>query len=335
MKGMKPWILVTGGAGYIGSHVAKLFLEKGYPVCIFDNLSRGHGEVIPVLEKYGEVALEKGDLENPEDLRRVFGSYDIRGVLHMGALCLVSESVDHPERYFKTNAVGTLNLLDAMREHDVKTLVFSSTCAVYGESEYVPLDEGHPTRPMNPYGDSKLMAEKMIEWYGKAYGFRYATLRYFNVCGADPSGEIGDAKDPSELLVQNAVRGAMGIEEFSLTCPEVDTPDGTPVRDYVDVNDIAQAHLLSLEYLEKGKGSDVFNVGNGKGYSVKEVLSEVENAMGKSFPVQKGTPRKGEYAKVYADISKIRKALGWSPEKSLEDSIKSLKTWYMEHPKGY
>ena len=333
---MRRTVLITGGAGYIGSHAVKHFAEKGFEVIIFDNLSRGYEDAVAATQKFGNVRLIKGDLRNREDIREVFKGNNISSVLHFAALCLVNESMEQPELYFENNAFGSLNLFEAMREHDVRNIVFSSTCAVYGETAYLPVDESHPTDPTNPYGESKLLTERKLRWYGDIHGFRYAILRYFNVCGASSDGSIGDSKRPSQLLMQNAVRGAMGIEPFEYTCPVVDTPDGTPIRDYINVEDLVDAHFDAYRYLQEGGMSDVFNLGTGTGNSVREIVSKVEEAFGVRIPEKKSnTPRKGEYAKIFAEPAKARRVLGWEPKRTLHDSVTSLGTWYKSFPNGY
>ncbi len=333
-RGLKR-ILVTGGAGYIGSHAAKLLLEKGCEVIVFDNLSRGYTEAIDALACCGRLTFVQGDLRSPSEISKLFSDHTIDAVMHFAALCLVNESMEQPQLYFQNNTVGTLNLLEAMRCNKVGKLIFSSTCAVYGESQYLPVDESHPLNPTNPYGESKLLSEKMIRWYGDIYGLSYAILRYFNVCGASSDGRIGDSKRPSQLLMQNAVRGAMGIEPFYLTCPEVDTPDRTPVRDYIDVEDLAAAHGAALEYLCATEGRGIFNLGNGTGYSVKQIISKVSEVCGAEIPLVRGETRKGEYASIYAQPEKANRALAWKTEKDLEASIRSLQKWYAGHRQGF
>ncbi len=327
-------ILITGGAGYIGSHAVKLFLQQGYEVVIFDNLFRGHEQAVEILKKYGDCKFVKGDLKNREDIEKVFSEHNIAGVIHFAALCLVDESMKQPELYFENNVLGTLNLLRAM-QGKVDKLIFSSTCAVYGETVYLPVDEKHPTNPANPYGESKLMVEKMIKWYGELHGLHYVILRYFNVCGADSNGEIGDSKKPSTLLMQNAVRGAMGIEEFQYTCPTVKTPDGTPIRDYIDVEDLVNAHMAAFKYLDNNGENRILNLGNGKGYSVKEIVSEVEKVFNKTLEKKQTTPRQGEYAAIFADNTLAKQILNWQPKKTLQESIVSLQKWYQRFPKGF
>ena len=328
-------ILITGGAGYIGSHAVRLFLEKGFPVVLLDNFSRGYREAAEILSGFGDLSIEEADLLDRDRINQVFARHDIGTVLHFAALCLVNESVEQPERYMNNNVEGTRNLLDAMVEAGVSCIIFSSTCAVYGETKTLPVNETHPTAPMNPYGDSKLAAEELVRSYSREQGIRSVVFRYFNVCGASRDGLIGDSKKPSQLLMQNAVRGAMGIEPFSYTCGKVDTPDGTPIRDYIDVEDLVAAHFLGYEYLEKGGESDIFNLGNGRGYSVNEIVSAVEQAFGISMEKSESEPRKGEYPNIYADPAKARVVLGFAPQKSLSDSIESLRRWYTGHPEGY
>ncbi|MFZ2188025.1 MAG: UDP-glucose 4-epimerase GalE [Candidatus Moraniibacteriota bacterium] len=327
-------ILVTGGAGYIGSHAVKLFLEKGYEVVVFDNLFRGFKEPIRILKKSGKLIFIQGDLRNKADIEKVFRAHKIDCVLHFAALCLVNESMENPGLYFENNVCGSLNLFEAMKKFKVGKIIFSSTCATYGETKYLPVDEKHPQNPVNPYGESKLLVEKMLPWY-EAFGLRYVILRYFNICGAATSGIIGDSKKPSQLLMQNAVRGAMGIEPFAFTCAKVKTPDETPIRDYIDVEDLVEAHFAAYEFLRVGGKSDVFNLGNGKGYSVKEIVSEVEQSFGVRLKKKKAQARKGEYAKIFANPKKAQRMLKWRPRKSISDSVESLKKWYDGHPDGY
>jgi UDP-glucose 4-epimerase len=332
---MKQAVLITGGAGYIGSHAVRLFLEKGYQVVVIDNLSRGWQESLEVLAPLGDLSFVKADLLDKQALTEVFASYPISSVLHFAALCSVNESMQDPALYFRNNVLGTLNLLEAMQMAGVQKIIFSSTCAVYGESQYLPMDEAHPTVPANPYGESKLMAERLINWYGQIYGFRYVVLRYFNVCGSASDGLIGDSKKPSLLLVQNAVRGALGLETFNLTCSTVDTHDGTPVRDYIDVEDLVEAHFAAWGYLDDGEPSAVFNLGNGQGWSVKEIVQAVELHFTVTIPLVLGEIRAGEYAKVYAQPQAANSCLAWRPKKQLADSIASLQKWYNNKPNGY
>lgn len=332
-------ILVTGGAGYIGSHAVKLLLEKKHQVVVIDNLFRGYRQAIEVLQKkFGakNLLFYQADLRDFKEIDRILKKEKPSGVMHFAALCLVSESMEKPENYFENNVGGSLNLLKAMPQNKINYLIFSSTCAVYGESLYLPIDEKHPTLPVNPYGESKLLIERMIRWFGDLRNLKYAILRYFNVSGAAVDGLIGDSKKPSQLLVQNAVRGALGIEPFPLTCPtNLPTKDGTPIRDYINVEDLAEAHLLALSYLQKGGKSEIFNLGTGKGNSVLEVIKKVKKITGVEFKINKAETRKGEYAEVYANINKAKKGLCWQPKRTIKDSVESLVKWYQNHPQGW
>lgn len=326
-------ILITGGAGYVGTHTVKAALKAGHSVVVFDNFYRGWREPLDILGKYGKLEVVEGDLRNKSDLSNLFSGRKFDAVIHLAAVCLVDESTKNPELYFETNTVGTLHLLEIMKENDVNKIVFISTCAVYGEPDSLPIKESQLKIPLNPYGESKLAAEKIIEWFGISHAFRYAILRCFNVCGADAEGEIGDSKKPSQLLMQNAIRGALGIEDFNLTCSKVDTEDGTPIRDYVDVEDLAEAQLRGLDYLNYG--SVVCNVGNGVGLSVLDIVKKVEKHTGVKLKFNFGVPRSGEFVKMFADVSLIGKTLGWKSRKTLDQSITSLISWYTKHPEGY
>jgi UDP-glucose 4-epimerase len=330
-------ILVTGAGGYIGSHACYTLLKQGYSVVGVDNFQTGYRQPLeffasefPSQFKYREVSLLT------DDLSLLFTEYtEISTVIHFAASCSVDESMKNPSKYFTNNVQSCVRLMDAMKDAKVSRLIFSSTCALYGPPEYIPVDEKHPTNPESPYGESKLLAEKIIRWYGKLFGMQYVILRYFNVCGASDDGRIGDSKKPSLLLVQNAVRGAMNIEPFSLTCGPVDTPDGTPIRDYINVNDLVEAHAAALEYLKKGGESTLINLGTGTGNSVKEIVNAVQKITGVAFPVQKGAARQGESAKIVADTKKAHDLLGWTAKRTIEDSVQSLRTWYTTHPNGW
>lgn len=334
---MNKTVLVTGAGGYIGSVSIYLLLQKGFKIVALDNFSTGYKKPLEILqEKFGKEKLLIYQKDLKDDLSYVFKENpDILGVIHFAAHCLVDESMKDPHKYFNNNVCGTLNLLKNMLDLNIKKIVFSSTCAVYGEAEYLPIDEKHPTKPVNPYGLSKRMAEEILEWYGKLLELNYVVLRYFNVCGASDDGLIGDSKKPSMLLVQNAVRGALNIEPFYLTCPEVNTPDKTPIRDYVNVLDLAEAHVKALEHLTDGGQSEIINIGTGKGSSVLEIVDAVQKVTGVKFEIKKGEAREGEYAKMIASIDKAKKTLNWEPQRSLEDSIKTLSLWYKSLPRGW
>ncbi len=329
-------ILITGAGGYIGSVSAKLFLDKGYRVVAVDNFTTGYKGPLEYLEKKYPGKFSFYDVDITGDISKVFEQEkDIQAVIHYAASCIVDESMKNPGKYFSNNVAATASLLGAMDKHGVKNIIFSSTCAVYGEAVYYPINEKHPLNPTTPYGASKKMAEEVIQWYGKIKGFNYMILRYFNVCGASDDGTIGDSKKPSSLLVQNVVRGALGIEKFYLTCPEVDTPDKTPIRDYVNVVDLNEAHLKAYEYIKKTGKSDTINLGTGTGNSVLEVVEQVKKITGQEITVEKANTRQGDDAKKVADIQRAREVLGWEPKRTIEDSVKSLVAWYKNHPQGW
>ncbi len=329
-------VLVTGAAGYIGSVATYLLLSKGFEVIAIDNLSRGYKQAMDVLGTKFPHKLHFYKADIGDDISSILKKEKkIDAVLHYAALCLVNESMQNPDIYFNNNVCGTRNLLSQLLENGIDKIIFSSTCAVYGEAEYMPIDEKHPTNPTNPYGESKRMVERMMEWFHKLKGLNYVILRYFNVCGASDDGLIGDSKKPSSLLVQNAVRGALGIEPFYLTCPTVKTKDGTPIRDYINVVDLNEAHIKALEYLLDGGKSEVINLGTGEGNSVLEIVNEVQRITGKHFELKRAIPRQGEYAKMVADISKAERVLGWKPKRTIKDSVSSLVKWYKKHPHGW
>ena len=330
-------ILVTGAGGYIGSIATYLFLQKGYQVVALDNYLTGYRQPLELLlSKFGKEKLNIYETDLKGDLANVFEKEkDIQAVVHYAASCIVDESMSDPQKYFKNNVLSTLNLLENMTLHRITNLVFSSTAAVYGEAKKIPVDEFHANEPVNVYGESKLMAEKIIEWYGKVKGLNYCILRYFNVCSASDDGLIGDSKKPSSLLVQNAVRGALDIAPFYLTCPEVDTPDKTPIRDYINVVDLNEAHFAALDYLINGGKSETINLGTGTGNSVLEIVNKVQEITGKKFEIKQTTPRKGDPARIVASIEKAKKVLGWEPKRTIADSVKALAKWYSTHPNGW
>lgn len=331
-------ILVTGIGGYIGSNAARLFLQAGHDVVGVDNFSCGYREAVDTLiEEFGSTRVKLYKLDIRTNIADVFQSEtDIDAVVHFAALCNVGESEKDPGLYFENNVGGVMALLETMKEAEVKTLVFSSTCAAYGNPEENPISETHPQNaPTSAYGESKAMAERVIKWYGELFDIKCVTLRYFNVCGASDDSTFGDSKDPSFHLMQNAVRAALGLAEFKLNYTEVDTPDGSPIRDYVNVVDLAEAHLKALEYLESGGESDVFNLGTGTGNSVMEIISEVERIMEVNFDKSVGERRGGDANVAVADNKKAKKVLGWEPKRSLDQSVRTLVEWYREKPQGW
>jgi len=333
------YTLVTGGAGYIGSHFVDEYLKRHDNIVVADSLIHGNmGAIKTIIKKHpGKLfKFHKVDLKNQNQVKKIFNQFRIDLVVHFAGLCQVGESAVNPERYFDNNLKGGINLLNAMVEAGVKKFVFSSTCATYGEAKYLPVDEKHPQEPTNPYGTSKLLFEKLLPAYETAHGIKHIILRYFNVTGAASDGSLGYAKNLKQsLLIPDAIRGALGIYPFHLTTSPVKTPDKTPIRDYVDVYDLVRGHIKAINYLKKVGTSNVFNLGSGVGYSVKQMISKVEEVTGKKIKIVKGEPRKGEYAKIYASYKKAKKILGWEPKVPLEKSIADLTTWFKLHPKGF
>ncbi len=333
---MKSKVLVTGGGGYIGSVATYLLLNEGYEVVVVDNFSTGYRQPLKYFQnKFGNKQFKyyEANLNDPISLKELFRKEkNIDAVLHYAASCLVNESIENPQKYFQNNVVGSHNLLTQMLEFGINNLIFSSTCEIYGEAQYVPVDEKHPINSGTSYGVSKRIVEMMIETYGMLKGLNYVILRYFNVCGASDDGIIGDSKKPSVLLMQNAVRGALGIEPFYLTYRKVNTPDGTPIRDYINVVDLNEAHVRALEYLQKGGKSEVINLGTGKGNSVLEIVDTVQKLLRVKFETKRGKPRKGEPSKLIADIKKAKEILGWQPKRTIKDSVESLVAWYKKNP---
>ncbi len=325
-------VMVTGGDGYIGSRCVLALLDSGYDVLIFDNHSTGHAETSESISgmktKGNFLGTFDGDLLRREDLDRAFEKYSIDAVIHFAALSQVAESVKRPDIYYRSNVCGTMNLLDAMVGHGIGKIVFSSTAATYGEPEYVPIDELHPQKPINPYGRTKLAIEGMMDDYGNAYGIRSVRLRYFNVAGADSQCRVGELHEPETHLIPNILRSALGEgREFSLFGDDYDTRDGTCIRDYVNVEDLADAHLLALEYLNRGGKTDFFNLGTNEGSTVKEVFAECERVTGKKIPLKVCGRRPGDPAVLVADNRKAREILGWNPERTLADSIRTAYMW--------
>ena len=325
-------ILVTGGAGYIGSHNVIALMDAGYDVVIFDNLELGHIETVETLKsvqtKGKVVDFIKGDLQNSQDINAVFERHNIDAVVHFAAYSQVAESVKNPRKYYYNNVYGTLNLLDAMLEHDVKKIVFSSTAATYGEPVYVPIDEKHPQIPVNTYGKTKLMIESIMDDYDKAYGLKSVRLRYFNVAGADSQNRVGEWHEPETHLIPNILKSTFsGGKTFQMFGDDYPTKDGTCVRDYINVEDLAKAHVLALKYLSNGGETNYFNLGTTEGSSVKEVFSSCEAVTGKKIPLEVKSRREGDPAKLIADNNKAKQVLGWIPEKSLVESIKTAYCW--------
>ena len=320
-------ILVTGGAGYIGSHLVMALLEKGENVIVFDSLELGHIETIETLKQYGTLKFIKGNLKNLDDIRGVFMSNkDIDSVVHFAAYSQVAESVKNPQKYYYNNVYGTLNLLNAMLEFGVKKIVFSSTAATYGEPVYTPIDEKHPQNPINPYGNSKLMIERIMDDYDRAYGLKSVRLRYFNVAGADSKSRIGEWHEPETHLIPNVLK-ATKDKSFKMFGTDYDTVDGTCVRDYINVEDLAKAHILALEYLKNGSETNYFNLGTKTGNSVKEVFAVCEEVKGSKIPLEICPRLEGDPATLVADNSKAKEELNWTPVNDLKYSVKTAFEW--------
>ena len=325
-------LLVLGGAGYIGSHTATELLDNGHEVVIADNLVTGYREAVP--EK---ATFYQGDLRDKDFLVDLLTKEKVDAVIHFAAFSLVGESVTNPLKYYENNLYGTKVLLDAMIETGVDKIVFSSTAATYGEPENIPILESDRTCPTNPYGETKLAMEKMISWAAKAHGLHFVSLRYFNACGAHKSGKIGEAHNPESHLIPLVLQVPNGKREFvSIYGNDYDTPDGTCIRDYIHVTDLAKAHILAVEYLMNGGESDIFNLGNGVGYSVKEVIETARKVTGHPIPAKEEARRAGDPARLVASGEKARKILGWEPEiKDLADIISSTWKWHKAHRDGY
>lgn len=312
--------------------MCRLLAASGESFVVFDSLEQGHRAAI------GGAEFVQGDLRNPEDLRGAFSRYpEIDVVLHFAAWISVGESVREPLKYYRNNTAGVLNLLDAMREAGKDKIVFSSTAAVYGEPEYVPIDEDHPKNPTSPYGESKLWVERMLGAADRAHGIRSVCLRYFNASGADPSAEIGEDHHPEEHLIPLAIAAAAGTRPaLKVFGTDWDTPDGTCVRDYVHVNDLAEAHLLAVGHLRAGGESRAYNLGNGQGFSVREVLRTVGEAVGREVPAEDAPRRPGDPARLIASSERIRRDWGWTPQyPDLREIVDHAWAWHRGHPNGY
>ena len=326
-------ILVTGGAGYIGSHMPLKLLENNEKVVVFDNFSTGHIETIETLMKEGKDNFEffEGDLLNLNDLNTLFKGRNIEAVIHFAAFSLVEESTKNPAKYYKNNVTGSINLLDAMHKYNVNKIVFSSTAATYGEPEEIPIKETSLQNPVNPYGTSKLTVEKIMDDYDRAYGIKSVRLRYFNVAGADSKCRIGENHNPETHLIPNILKSTFNNKKtFKIFGDNYNTKDGTCVRDYINVEDLINAHLLALKYLLAGGKTDFFNLGTNEGNSVKEIFDLCTKVTNKEIPFEIAQKRAGDPAVLIADNKKAKEILGWNPEKTLYDSIKSAYMWELK-----
>lgn len=325
-------ILVCGGAGYIGSHTVHQLVAQNKDVIIVDNLQTGHKKAINKAAKFYE-----GDIRDSQFLDKVFTENDITSVIHFAANSLVGESMTNPLLYFNNNVYGMQILLESMVKHNIKNIVFSSTAAVYGEPKRIPIMEEDETNPTNPYGETKLAMEKMMKWVSKANGINYISLRYFNVAGALNDGSIGEDHYPETHLIPLILQVPLKKREFiTVFGDDYDTEDGTCIRDYIHVIDLANAHIKAVEYLESGKGSNIFNLGNGVGFSVKEMITATEQVTNEDIKVILGERRAGDPAKLVASSEKAKTLLGWTPEyTNIKDIIKTAWTWHKNNPNGF
>lgn len=325
-------ILVCGGAGYIGSHVVEALLEKKYQVVVLDNLSTGHEKAVPAVASF-----EKGDIRDTAFLNHVFAKYQIDGVMHFCANSLVAESMEKPVLYYENNVAGTLNLLKAMVENNVLKFIFSSTAAVYGQPQTLPITEETLKNPTNTYGETKLAVEKMLPWFEGAYGLKFMVFRYFNAAGASTSKKIGEDHTPESHLIPLVLKTALGLrEKISIFGTDYDTEDGSCIRDYIHVMDIASAHILGMEKLIDGGASDTFNLGQGQGFSVRQIIEKSKAETSKEFTVEEASRRAGDPAVLIAEASKAKKKLGWKPQHSdIETIIKTAWEWHENHLQGY
>lgn len=324
-------ILVCGGAGYIGSHMVAALLEKGEEVVILDNFQKGHRDAVLGGKLY------EGDLRDRAVLDKVFSENNIDAVIDFAADSLVGESVTEPLKYFENNVGGTLSLLRAMKDYGVKNIVFSSTAATYGEPESIPIVEEDKTFPTNPYGESKLAVEKVLKWCDNAYGIKYTALRYFNAAGAHESGKIGEDHSPESHLIPLILQTALGQrEKIMVFGDDYNTQDGTCIRDYIHVMDLASAHLLAVGRLRKGGESRIYNLGNGTGFSVNEVIEVARKVTGREIKAEVASRRAGDPAVLIASSKKAAEELGWKPKfNSLETIIETAWKWHVNHPSGY
>lgn len=326
-------ILVCGGAGYIGSHMVAYLKEQGEEVVILDNLQKGHEAAVKALD--GKMYV--GDLRDREILDKVFTENKIDSVIDFAADSLVGESMVDPLKYFENNVGSTISLLNAMKDHNVKYIVFSSTAATYGEPESIPIVESDKTVPTNPYGESKLSVEKILKWCDTAYGIKYTALRYFNAAGAHVSGKIGEDHNPESHLIPIILQVALGKrEKIMIFGDDYNTEDGSCIRDYIHVTDLASAHLLALKRLKNGGESTIYNLGNGKGFSVKEVVEMTRKVTGKEIKAEVAERRAGDPATLIASSERAKEELGWKPQyDSLETIIETAWNWHKNHPEGY
>ncbi|MBA1434460.1 UDP-glucose 4-epimerase GalE [Bombilactobacillus bombi] len=329
---MADTIMVAGGAGYIGSHMVHQLIEEGYDVVIVDNLSTGHRRAVNPKARFYE-----GDTRDLDFLNQVFERENIQAVIHMDAFSIVPESVKNPLKYFDNNVIGMVKLFEAMQQHAIHYLIFSSTAATFGQPKKTPVADSAPQEPINPYGESKLMMEQMMKWVDQAYGIKSVALRYFNAAGALEDGSIGEDHNPETHLIPIILRTAMGEQDtLKIYGNDYNTPDGTNVRDYVHIIDLAQAHILALKYLQAGNPSDAFNLGSSTGFSVQEIVAAAREVTQKPIPAEFAPRRGGDPDTLVADSSRAKKVLGWKPKyDNIHDIIQTAWTWKQKHPQGY
>lgn len=331
-------VLVTGGAGYIGSHAVLGLARAGYTVVAYDNLAAGHREAIDAIAAVcpGRVSLVEGDIADTARVAATIRAHGVTAVMHFAAWLSVGESVTKPAAYYRNNVVGTLGVLEAMSETGVTAFVFSSTAATFGEPVETPITEAHPQRPINSYGQTKLTIEQALPYFERAYGLRAVVLRYFNAAGADPDGLLGEDHDPEIHMIPRAIDAAMGRDSLQVFGDDYPTPDGTCLRDYIHVTDLAEAHVAALRWLEGGGASDAFNLGNGDPTSVLDVIRSVERVTGHAVPYSIGPRRAGDPAVLFASNARIRARLGWAPRFAAIDRIvETAWRWRVAHPRGY
>ena len=324
-------VLVTGGAGYIGSHVVQLLIERGYDVVVYDNLSTGNRQAV-----HPDAKLIVGNLHDVEALHATFGAYQFEGILHFASLILVGESMQKPFLYLRDNLYTIVNVLEQASLHKVKRFILSSTANLFDNPRHIPIDENETLIPGSVYGETKYMAERLLAWMDRLYGIKYCCLRYFNACGAHPDGHIGEAHEPESHLIPLVLQVALGHRDtIDIYGTDYDTPDGTCIRDYVHVLDLARAHVLALEALQNG-ASRVYNLGSGSGYSVREVIESSRKVTGHAIPVNEAPRRAGDLPVLVADSDKIGRELGWETQyNSLEAIIETAWNWHRRHPRGY
>jgi UDP-glucose 4-epimerase len=323
-------VLVTGGAGYIGSHTVRALRDQGHDVVVLDSLEYGHPEAVL------GAPLVVGDVADRALVQRVIGEQAVDAVVHFAAYKAAGESMEVPERYFENNVARSAEFLAALVAADVRSIVFSSTCAVYGTPRTLPVDETHPTGPESPYGESKRIVEQMLRWFDECHDLRSVSLRYFNAAGASADGLIGEDNPRPLNLVPLAMQAALGqLPVLTINGTDYPTPDGTTIRDYIHVDDLATAHVRALEYLGSGGETTVVNVGTGRGASTREVVEGTKRVSGVDFATQDGPRRPGDPTEVYADNRRARELLGWEPRHDLEDILDSAWAWHTSHPKGY